>query len=135
MTRHFSIPTMLRMTPNHLLRALFEKLEAPLLSFDWERCKERQIEPMLLAISWLPQEVQARLEATFADIFELASAAGWSAILEACQLVGPPHAIIRERLSLGCIFARCSLKLCSSGRSNKRPIGASGRTFLVLRHV
>lgn len=88
MTRHFSIPTMLRMTPNHLLRALFDQLEAPLLAFDWERCKERQIEPMLLAISWLPQESQARVELAFSQVFELATDSGWNALVATARELG-----------------------------------------------
>src|SRR5689334_5865843 len=98
MTRHFSIPTMLRMTPNGLLERFFSQLQAPLLSLNWKKLGKRQIEPLLLAIGWLPTEHQARIEATLATIHEVASTEGWQAILE----VAPQFGVMRELInSLG----------------------------------
>ena len=41
MTRQFSIPTVLRMSPNSLLKELFIDLGYPELDQDWDRMKAR----------------------------------------------------------------------------------------------
>lgn len=94
MTRHFSIPTILRMTPNGLLEQFFTQLQTPLLSMNWKKLGKRQIEPLLLAISWLPATDQARVEATLGTIHELACTEGWQTILEAAQQWGLTRELI-----------------------------------------
>ena len=42
MTRHFTIPTMLRMTPNLLLKQFFDRLGIQLIALDWRRLGEWQ---------------------------------------------------------------------------------------------
>lgn len=53
MTRHFTLPKILRMTPNILLREFFGRLDLQLISVDWKRLGEWQVEPICLAITWL----------------------------------------------------------------------------------
>ena len=54
MSRHFSIRTVLRSTPNVLLREFFDRLQHRLLCLDWQRLAEHQIEPIVTAMNWLP---------------------------------------------------------------------------------
>jgi hypothetical protein len=54
-----------------------------IISLDWKRLGEWQVEPICLAITWLSPEQQAAVESTLAQIFELACDEGWEAILEA----------------------------------------------------
>lgn len=88
MSRHFSIPKMLRMTPKELLKEFFGFLDAELLCIDWKRLRPRQIGPLLTAIGWLSAERQHQIESELSAIFELSSQRGWEAILDAAQLLG-----------------------------------------------
>lgn len=85
MSRHFTIPTMLRMTPNLLLKQFFERMGVRLLSLDWRKLGERQVDPIQTALGWNPAEEQARVQAALASVFELACAEGWQAILDAAR--------------------------------------------------
>jgi hypothetical protein len=53
MTRHFSIPTVLRMTPNGVLQTLFARLGHAMDDVSWENLPERSIQPLLKAIQRL----------------------------------------------------------------------------------
>lgn len=88
MSRQFSIPTVLRMAPNVLLKELFAEMDYARLGRDWEGMGERQIEPVQRAISIQLPEVQARIESEFRDLFELACDSGVAAICEAADLCG-----------------------------------------------
>ena len=88
MSRHFTIPTMLRMTPNLLLKQFFERMDVNLLSLDWRKLGEWQLDPIQTALSWNSAEDQARVEAALSSVFELACASGWEAILEASRDLG-----------------------------------------------
>lgn len=90
MTRHFSMPTMLRMTPNELLKQFFERLGITLYSIDWKHLGERQPEPLQCALGWAPEQQQQQAESSLADIFELACEPGWQSILEAAIELGEP---------------------------------------------
>jgi hypothetical protein len=91
MPRHFTIPTMLRMTPNTMLQTFFQRLGIQLLSIDWRRLGERQVEPLLRTLSWLPREQQEQAESSLACIFELACETGWQAIRDAARDAGEPQ--------------------------------------------
>jgi hypothetical protein len=97
MSRHFTIPTMLRMTPNAILKQFFERLGVQLYSIDWQRLGERQIEPLQNALSWTTADDQSRVEASLSSIFELACEEGWRAILDAACDQG--DTAFAERLS------------------------------------
>ncbi|MCI0534591.1 MAG: hypothetical protein L0Z50_05130 [Verrucomicrobiales bacterium] len=92
MTRHFSVPKVLRMTPNRLLQEFFNRLGHKLLSLDWRKVKEYNVEPLLLSMSWLAREAQDEIESTLASIFELASESGSRAIVEVAHQDGQADA-------------------------------------------
>jgi hypothetical protein len=102
MTRLFSIPKMLRMTPNELLRDFFLSLDAELLCVDWKRLRPRQIGPLLNAIGWLSPEKQQQVESELAAIFELSGQSGWEVILDAAYPFGKTKEILA--LSEECCF-------------------------------
>ncbi len=85
MTRHFSIPTALRMTPNGLLRELFAKLGLANLGIAWHELPQREVHPILEALDRLPADAQATLETALHNIFDLACQNGVHAILEAAD--------------------------------------------------
>ena len=89
MTRHFSIRTVLRSTPNVLLREFFVRMEHQLLCLDWRRLTERQIEPIVNAITGLPPSGRDQVDAALAAVFDLACDTGVQAILEAARQRGP----------------------------------------------
>ena len=105
MSRHFTIPTMLRMTPNDMLQQFFGRLGHTLSCIDWLRLKDRQVEPLLSAMRCLPREAQEQIESSLAAVFELACETGWQAILEAARQFGeteparrfPPNACAYSR--------------------------------------
>lgn len=82
------------MTPNGILEEFFARLEVQLVSLDWKRLGKRQVDPLLLAISWLPQADQQRIESTLAAIYELACEQGWQAILEVAHQVGGTRRLV-----------------------------------------
>ena len=51
MSRQFSIPTVLRMVPNVLLKEFFERLGHSDGEFPWDKLGEREVEPMIKLIS------------------------------------------------------------------------------------
>ncbi len=118
MSRQFSIPTVLRMAPNALLKELFAEMDYARLGRDWEGMGERQIEPVQRAISIQPPEVQIRIETEFRDLFDLACESGIAAICEAADLCGLPsfatrlppgglyHKVLWTRLNYLDIFQR-----------------------------
>ena len=95
MSRHFSVPKVLRMTPNRLLKEFFSRLGHELLSLDWRRVGERQVEPLLLTMSWLPRSAQDQIESALAQIFELSCETGWRAVLEVARQDGEVDAVLR----------------------------------------
>ena len=88
MSRHFSIRTVLRSTPNVLLREFFDRLQHRLLCLDWQRLAEHQIEPIVTAMNWLPPPARDQVEAALAAVFDLACHTGVQAMLEAARLQG-----------------------------------------------
>ncbi len=83
MTRHFSIPTVLRMTPNGLLRAIFTRLGHDMHEVVWDKLPQRKTQPILDAIQKLSQPDQNAMELALHNIFELACENGARAIREA----------------------------------------------------
>lgn len=90
MTRHFSIPTMLRMTPNALLECIFARLGHPMHQIAWEKLPQRHIEPILETIQRLPGHDQNAIEMVLHNVFDLACEHGLRAIREAaiCTTAG-----------------------------------------------
>jgi hypothetical protein len=83
MTRHFSIPTVLRMTRASLLRTLFNRLGHSMPYIPWEDLRKLRIQPIIDAILTLPPAEQHALEAALHNIFDLACENGIRAIREA----------------------------------------------------
>jgi hypothetical protein len=94
MFRHFSVPKVLRMTPNRLLKEFFHRLGYELLSLDWRKVGERHVEPVLTAMSWLPRQAQDQIESALAQVFELACETGWRAILEVARQEGEDSTVL-----------------------------------------
>ncbi len=83
MTRHFSIPTVLRMTPQPLLEAIFARLVQELHNAPWRHFSRRDVRPILGAIQQLAPADHNTAEAALHDVFDLACEAGVRAMLEA----------------------------------------------------
>lgn len=83
--RHFSIPTMFRMTPPALLEKIFAKLGHQHLNVRWRELHRHGIEPVLEAFRNLAADKRAAVESVLQSIFELACENGVSAILEAAD--------------------------------------------------
>jgi len=85
MIRHFSIPTLLRMTPNALIREYLQRCGMECHCLDWSKLGERQIEPLMHCLSWAPREQRDTMESLAAVIFDLATETGWQAIVDAAR--------------------------------------------------
>ena len=85
MTRYFSLPTVLRMTPKNLVRLFFDRLGHPLGDVPWDRLSPRQIQPILEAFQQLPATEQNAAEAALHNVFDLACENGLRAIHEAAE--------------------------------------------------
>lgn len=94
MFRHFSVPKVLRMTPNRTLKEFLSRLGFELVSLDWRKLGQRQIEPVLTAISWLPQQAQDQIESALAQVFELACETGWRSVVEVARQEGESDAVL-----------------------------------------
>jgi hypothetical protein len=105
MSRHFTIPTMLRMTPNAQLEPFFRQLGVRLYSIDWPRLKERQVEPLQRAISWLSRPEQELVESALANVFELATEPGWQTIVFVAQSLGESNFAALVPLD-ACVYER-----------------------------
>jgi len=81
MVRHFSVPKVLRMTPNRILKEFFQRLGHQLLSLDWRKVKEHNIQPILLSMSMLSRQAQDKIESALASVFELACESGTRVIV------------------------------------------------------
>ena len=90
MSRQFSIPTVLRMAPNVLLKELFAEMDYAQLGRDWEGMGERQIDPVQRAISVQPPEVQARIP-TLEDAVRNGSISSFSAARELLNIFRKEH--------------------------------------------
>ena len=82
MSRSFSIPTVLRMVPNRLLKEFFERLGHDGLDVAWAELGEREIEPIVEALSQFNRSEYDRLEAALHNVYDLACESGINAILE-----------------------------------------------------
>jgi hypothetical protein len=94
MTRHFTIPTVLRMTPNSLLRGIFSRLGHGMCRVPWQWLPQRSIAPILAAMRDLSPAEQSVVETALHDVFDLACENGSRAIREAASSVTtekPPY--------------------------------------------
>lgn len=83
MSRPFSIPTVLRMTPNVLLAECFQVLGHGDFDPRWAELRKQEIDPILDYLGELPLERLNELEGVLRSVFDLACESGAQAILEA----------------------------------------------------
>jgi hypothetical protein len=83
MSRQFSIPTVLRMTPNALLAECFQVLGHGDFDPRWPDLKKQEIDPILDYLGDLPTEQLNEMESVLRSVFDLACESGFDAILEA----------------------------------------------------
>lgn len=105
MSRQFSIPTVLRMTPNALLAECFKELGHGDFDPRWPDLKKQEIDPILDYLGDLPLDKLNELESVLRSVFDLACESGCDAILEAgphCD-VADVGALVPEDL---CVWGR-----------------------------
>ena len=88
MSRQFSIPTVLRMVPNRLLKEFFQRLGHSDLGIPWDQLGEREIEPVIKVLSNMPRVEQDRIEGEMRSVFDLACESGLGAIFEGAVRCG-----------------------------------------------
>lgn len=89
MSRHYSLPTVLRMVPNELLETFFKKLNNPCWSMDWRRLGRRQVEPLLQVLNYFEPGQRESTEAILRNVFELACESGIQVIRGLAASAGP----------------------------------------------
>lgn len=104
MTRYLCIPKMLRLTPNDLLQAFFDKLGHKLLCLNWRKLKQRQSQAILSSLELLPEEAKHEVQDALGTVHELCSAAGVRALFEACRQFGRPE-LIEQMPRRRCYYA------------------------------
>lgn len=97
MSRVFSVPTVLRMTANSLLRQFFDRIGHGHLDVPWDELRERDIQPVLDSLARLPRALFDRVEADLHSVFDLACESGINAILEAGAAGGDDLAALMPR--------------------------------------
>jgi hypothetical protein len=88
MSRQFSIPTVLRMVPNVMLKAFFRRLGLDDDEFPWDKLGEREVQPMIKWISLMPRSDQNTVEASLRQIFDLSCHSGVEALFESAANCG-----------------------------------------------
>jgi hypothetical protein len=88
MSRQFSIPTVLRMVPNVMLKAFFRRLGHDDDEFPWDKLGEREVQPMVKWISLLPRPDQNTIEVSLRQVFDLACHSGVEALFESAANCG-----------------------------------------------
>ncbi len=88
MSRQYSIPTVLRMVPNCLLKAFFAQLGYDDPEFPWNRLGERDVAPMIKWIGLLPRHAQNAVDAEFRRVFDVSCRAGLETLFEAAVTCG-----------------------------------------------
>src|SRR5262249_42186656 len=83
MSRTFSIPTVLRMVPNDLLKEFFLRLCHSDLGIDWDHAGKKDIDCFLRPISELRRPVLDGVEAALHSVFDRACETGITAWIEA----------------------------------------------------
>ena len=122
MSRQFSIPTVLRMTPNSLLKKFFEKMGHVDLDLDWKFLGARTITPIIDVLGDMTRQQQDDIEGVLRSVFDLACETGIDALFEGAvqcgelnlpvampQDVGPYHKAMWAWLNRPAAFEKASL--------------------------
>ncbi len=88
MTRQFSIPTVIRMVPNVLLKEFFERLGHGEFDPCWGKLGSHEIDPIVKYIADLPATQSNAIEMELRNIYELSCDSGMSAIIESAKIEG-----------------------------------------------
>lgn len=91
MSRQFSIPTVLRMTPNSLLAECFQVLGHGDFDPRWPELRKQEIDPILDYLGELSLERLNEIESVLRSVFDLACESGFQALLEAGPHGGVPN--------------------------------------------
>lgn len=105
MSRQFSIPTILRMTPNALLAECFYRLGHGAFDPHWRDLRQQEIDPLLDYLDELPVGQLNELESVLRSVFDLACPSGSDALLEAGRHCGDVDlgSLVPEDL---CVYGR-----------------------------
>ncbi|RLS53455.1 MAG: hypothetical protein DWH91_14440 [Planctomycetota bacterium] len=105
MSRHFSIPTVLRMVPNTLLRKFLTQLPHSCDGIDWDHMGERQAESLVHLLRTWPADAREFVEGVLRNVFELACESGHQALREAAvELHQQSHVLLA--MSQGSLYQR-----------------------------
>lgn len=88
MSRVFTLRTVLRQVPNRLLREVLARLGVPAHALAWDDLRERDVEPVVDALSTLPPGPYDAVEGTLHLIYDLACATGIAAVRETREALG-----------------------------------------------
>ena len=101
-SRQFSLPTVLRMVPNTLLKACFEELGHGQFDPNWAELKKKEIDPILDYLEELPVEQLNEIEGVLRNVFDLGCPSGYDALVEAGPHCGVPDlsSVVPDELRL-----------------------------------
>ena len=86
MSRHYSMGTFLRQTPNELLKEYFADRDL-LWKVDFEKLKKTETAPILAAVAELADDERQEVEVDFRTIFDLADKAGTAIIVDEARVL------------------------------------------------
>ena len=129
-SRQFSLPTVLRMVPNTLLKACFEELGHGQFDPNWAELKKKEIDPILDYLEELPVEQLNEIEGVLRNVFDLGCPSGYDALVEAAPNCGVPNlsSVVPDEL---CVYGRAMWTWLHQTRQPRRfRFVTLGRKFL-----
>lgn len=105
MSRHFSIPAVLRLIPNELLEQFFIQFRQNCYGVPWDRMGERQAEKLVNLLRMWPDETREFIEGVLRNVFDLACESGQQALREAADDLGL-RSQLSEALETGSLYRR-----------------------------
>lgn len=103
MSRHFSIPSVLRMVPNELLERFFVQFRQNCYGVPWDRMGEREAGKLVNLLRMWPDDIREFIEGVLRNVFDLACESGVQAIREAAVDLGM-HARLTEAFYSGNLY-------------------------------
>ncbi|MCA9081978.1 MAG: hypothetical protein KDA58_15560, partial [Planctomycetaceae bacterium] len=85
MARHFSIPAVLRLIPNELLKEFFLQFRLNCYGIPWDRMGERQAEKLVNLLRMWPDDTREFIDGVLRNVFDLACESGLQALREAAE--------------------------------------------------
>ena len=87
-SRQFSLPTVLRMVPNALIKECFEVLGHSEFDPRWPDLKRTEIEPILDYFDEIPVAQLNQIESVLRSVYDLSCPSGFDALVEAGRHCG-----------------------------------------------